>query len=263
MKPHIGRIVLPLLAAGMLQAHVGAPRIGVMRLSDASVRAVYGLPGNFVPARAAFAHGAHAASFSDTVGLIATATDIQLLGPDLAALGSYRCSEKKPVLNVTADAASAVAWLPSEHKILYWTGTRFRTTEAAQGFEGQVASIERNGQDRAELFVLNSDGSASRVSIVLSTGEFAGEDAIPGVMGPAVHLGAAFVFPDHEHLVVLTADGIRHDLAVPSGVVIERLSSQWLHLFSPASDQHWGLRLHGSEPEVFVLPATAGDGASK
>ncbi len=263
MKPHIVRIVLPVLAAGVLQAQVAAPRVGVIRCTDGSVRAVYGLAANFVLASKPFA-SADAVSFSDHAGLIASNGTIQLMGTNGAIESEYQLPEAKPILNVDGESTSAIAWLPSGNAILRWTGTAFRLYPVAAGaLDGRVTSIKAAGPNLAELLVLNPDGASSRATITLSTGELASLDAVPGARGPAFAQQTALIFHDQQGLAVETANGLRHALPVPGDVTIERMSSEWLHLASPSTNQDWALHVGGSQIELFVLPNARNDEAAK
>lgn len=256
MRSRIVRIIFPVLLAGILQAQVRAPQIGVIRSSDGSVRAVYGLAANFILASKPIAT-ADTVSFSDRAGLIAANGRIQLVKPDGTPVGEYESHETKPVLNVDTDAASAIAWLPSEHAILRWTGAKFQLFPIAP-VEGRVTSLKADGTNRAQLLVLDDDGSTSRATIALSTGELVSLDIVAGASGPAFAQQAALISHELSHeqkeLVIEFANGMRQHLPVPGDVVIERMSSEWLHLSSPATNQHWALHVAGSQVDLFVLP---------
>ncbi len=254
MKPHIVRIVLPVLAAGVLQAQVSAPRIGVIRCADGGVRSVYGLAANFILDGKPFST-ADAASFSDRAGLIAWHGTIRLVAPNGAVEGVYQSGEPEPILNVDSTSATAIAWLPRTQAILRWTGSEFRLYPVSPGtLNGRVTSIRAAGTDRAEMLVLNPDNSNSRATVELSSGNLTSVDTVPGVKGPAFAQKAAIVFRDNQKLAVETADGLRHILPVSGDVSIERMSTEWLHLSSAGTNQRWALHLAGSQVQLFVLP---------
>lgn len=268
MKPHVARmvlpvLVLPVLAAGVLQAQVAAPRVGIIRCSDGSVRAVYGLAGNFVLAHQPFAT-ADAASFSDQAGLLAKNGTIRLVAPNGVLEGEYESHEAKPLLNVDGESTSAIAWLPAAHAILRWSGTAFRLFPVAPGtITGQVTSIRAIAQDRAELLELNSDRSSLRATITLSSGNLTSLDAVPGATGPAFAQHAGFLFHDDKQLIVETPNGVRQALPVSGNVAVERMSSNWLHLSSAGTHQHWALHLDGSQAQLFVLPNISKEESAK
>ena len=252
MRSRIVRIALPVLAAGILQAQVHAPQVGVIRCSDGSVRAVYGLAANFILASKPFA-SAGSASFSDRAGLTAANGRIELIKTDGTRIGEYESHEASPVLNVDGDAASAIAWLPSDHAILRWTGASFQLYPLSP-LEGRVTSLKATSPDRAQLLVLNEDGSTSRATVTLSTGELVSLDAVPGTSGPAFAQQAAVISQEQNRLVVETANGLRQPLPVPEDVTIERMSTGWLHLSSATTNRHWALHVSGPQIELFVLP---------
>lgn len=252
MRSCIVRIILPALAAGVLQAQIRTPKIGTIRCSDGSVHAVYGLAANFIVASQSIAT-ADVVSFSDKAGLIARNGKIQLLGSDDARLAEYQSHELSPVLNVDDDAASAIAWLPSAHAILRWCGTTFRAFPVP-ALEGRVIFIAAEGADRARLLILNGDGSTSRAVVTLSAGNLLNSEAVPEPGGPLFAQERSLLFRNGQDLAVETPDGLQHTLPIPWNVVIERMSSEWLHLSAGGKGHQWALRLTGPQPELFVLP---------
>lgn len=252
MRSRIVRIILPVLAAGTLYAAVSAPQIGVIRCSDGSVRSVYGLAANFILAAKPLAT-ADAVSFSDRAGLIALNGAIELVQPNGALLGKYESHETKPILNVDGDAGSAIAWLPSENAVLCWTGSNFRLYSIAP-LEGRVTTLRASAPDRAQLLILNGDGSSSRATVILSTGELLTLDIVPATSGPAFAQQTAILSRGANGLVVDTASGLRQSLPVPNDVVVERMSSEWLHLSSAGTNRNWALHMAGAQVELFVLP---------
>lgn len=253
MRSRIVRIVLAVLAAGILYAEVSPPQIGVIRCSDRSVRAVYGLAANFILAAKPLAT-ADAVSFSDRAGLIAVNGTIELLQTDGTFISKYESSETQPVLNVDGDAASAIAWLPSQNAVLRWTGSSFRLYPITP-LEGRVTALTASAPDRAQLLILNNDGSGSRATVTLSTGELVTLDVVPAASGPAFAQQGAIVSREQKGMVVETAGGLRQFLPVPNDVIVERMSSEWLHLSCAGTNQNWALHIAGSQVELFILPA--------
>lgn len=253
MRSRIVRIILALLAAGTIHAEVSAPQVGVIRCSDGSVRAVYGLAANFILANKPFAI-ADVISFSDRAGLIASHGNIQLVKASGAPIADYESHETAPILNVDNDAASAIAWLPRAHAILRWIGSNSQVFPIAP-LMGRVTAIKADGADRAQLLILNEDGSTSRATVTLSTGELVSLDAVPGTSGPAFEQQAALISHGQQGFVVETANGLRQFLPVPADATIERMSSEWLHLSATQTNQNWALHVAGSQLELFVLPA--------
>jgi hypothetical protein len=252
MRSDIVRIILPALAAGALHAQIHAPNVGTIRCSDGGVRVVYGLAANFIVADQPFAV-ADAVSFSDRAGLIASKGKIQLLGSDGRLIGEYNAREANPILNVDGGSATAIAWLPSEHAVLRWAGTQFRVFPVP-AIESRVTSIRAAGPDRAQLLIFNDDGSTSQAIVALPGGDLVSLDAVPEVSGPVFAEQKSLIFREGKNLAIETPDGVRHTLRVPGDVVIERMSSEWLHLSFTGKNRHWALHVAGQQPELFVLP---------
>jgi hypothetical protein len=210
------------------------------------------LAANFIVADQPFAM-ADAVSFSDRAGLIASKGKIQLLGSDGLLIGEYNSREANPILNVEGDKATAIAWLPSERTLLRWAVKQFRVFPVP-AIEGRVTSIRTAGADRAQLLIFNNDGSTSRAVVALTAGDVISLDTVPGVSGPVFAEQKSLIFREGKNLAIETPDGVRHTLRVPGNVVIERMSSEWLHLSFAGTNRHWALHLVGSQPELFVLP---------
>ncbi|MBV9082339.1 MAG: hypothetical protein JOZ62_06675, partial [Acidobacteriaceae bacterium] len=70
----------------LLDAQVGAPKIGFVRYADGTARAVYGLPNNFITGEQILAP-ADAVAFSASGGLVASHGNVHLIGPTGAVLG--------------------------------------------------------------------------------------------------------------------------------------------------------------------------------
>src|SRR5579884_3394185 len=182
MKRSCLRLALPLLLAGSIPAQLSAPRIGVVRYANHTVRVVYGVPSNFVIADQML-DSADAISFSNSGGLVAKDGKIQIFATgQYTALGEYASRESAPVLNIDGELATAVAWLPASRVLLHWTGQTFAATEVAPGgIPGAVSSLRLSGPETVELLATESGGEVLRVSISLQTGNLISADVLPGV----------------------------------------------------------------------------------
>lgn len=265
MKPHICRFVLPVLAAGLLQAQVHAPQAGVVRYTDGSVRTVYGVPGSFVVGPI-WSADAIAISFSDQAGLIAEPGAIRLLSAAGAEIGKYTTRESAPVLSVEGSAQTAIVWLPEQEAILRWNGTSFERFTLAQGaIPGPVVSLSALGKNEAELLI-SQNGTAARITISLGEeSTILSVDAVPGVSGSVLSFGPLLLLRDEDGITLESPNGLRHVWALPPDVVAEHMSSHWLHLQSRGTKQDWALELDLAHPDLLLLPAapaaTASSGA--
>jgi hypothetical protein len=267
MKPHMRsivllRFVLPMLAAGSLQAQVHAPQAGVVRYADGSVHPVYGVPGSFIVGPA-WSVRAIAISFSDQAGLVTEAGAIRLLSASGAEIGKYASSEAAPVLSVEADAQSAMAWLPEQQAIIRWNGKSFDRSALPPGsIAGPVTSVRAVGKNEAELLVFEN-GAASRITISLGQqSSIRNIESVPGASGPALGFGSLLLFRDKGGITLENANGLRRTLPLPPDLTAERMSSHWLHLHSRDARQDWALHLD-AHAELLLLPSVLASSAQE
>ena len=241
-----------LLLSGILSAGVRTPHIGSVRCVDGSVRQVYGLPSSFILSQP-LVKAVDSASFSDAGGVIAAEGHMTLLDSAGSPVADFAVRDKAALVNIDTDGSAAIGWLPGTHSVVYWDGKLFKQTILKNGPEGRVTSIRRRGE-MAELLVL--DGPAlSQITVSLHSGDTVSEAFLAGVDAPAFQMDDFIVFLSTEGLEVDGPDGARRTLAVPtSDLVVERMASEWLHLTSPSSGQHWALHITGKLLEVSQLP---------
>jgi hypothetical protein len=256
MRSRLILLVLVSIAAIPLSAQLGAPRVGNARYADGTVRSVFGLDANFVvgPERMT----GTAASFSDQGGLVATSGKIQLLRPDGTVAGEYATPEVNPLLDIDGDLNSAVAWLPSTHTLLWWSGAGFNATQVAGELPGRATSVQSDGST-ATFLVTAADGSVLRTAVTVANGDIASAEVVPGAQGPAFAQASFVVFRAERGLAVEQANGdIRILSFAAPDLQIERMSSNWLHIHSAATNQDWALHLNRSVCELWQLPQEAG-----
>jgi hypothetical protein len=248
MKPQLGLFLL----AALLPAQVSAPRVGFARFAGGSVHAVDGLPANFVVGDLPIAH-ADRVSFSDSGGLLARNGEIDLVDADAQPVASFASGEAAPLLNVDGALTTAIAWLPSSHSILYWDGKGFVVTEA--NVAGEITALQLSDPERARLLVRQGDASVSVVTVSLKTGQVIDSQTVPGIEGNAFAQHAFFIAANSKTLVIESANGQRRvlPLAAPD-ITIERMSSDWLHIFSVSSGEHWALHLTQTDLQLSRMP---------
>lgn len=179
-----GSALFVCLAAGLLPAQVGTPRIGLVHYADGSVWSVNGLKANFVLGTRLF-EGVSAASFSDAGGLIALPGEIDLVRLDGSTIGRYQTNEPHPVLDIDGDLTSATVWLPQQRVSLHWNGSEFAATDAdAPGAIFHQKSFTLFS-DADGLEVQASDGSTRTLPIK------AADVKIERMSGDWLHLSSA------------------------------------------------------------------------
>ena len=248
MKLLVGLLSL----AAALAAQVSAPRVGFARFSGGSVYMVSGLSANFLVGGSAVAR-ADRASFSDSGGLLSRQGEIELVDADARPIASFVSDEAAPVLNIDGALTTAIAWLPSSHSILYWDGKDFVRIEANLAGEVTAAQIIEPG--KARLFVRQADTSIAAVLVSLKTGQVLDSQSLPGISGQAVAQHSFVVATDSKGLIVESSNGQRRTLPIAArDLAIERMSSDWLHIFSTTSGEHWALHLTENDLQLSQMP---------
>ncbi|MFL6351539.1 MAG: hypothetical protein ACJ74Z_06785 [Bryobacteraceae bacterium] len=256
MKAHIFVFwAIPIWLAGGLHGQVSTPEIGIVRYADSAVRPIYGVEANLVVGKQ-IVRTADAVSFSDFGGLVAVNGHIQLIDRHGSVLGEYHSTETKPLLNIDGKLTTAVAYLPSQEALLYWTGTSFVATQLGKGsFSGIPTSVQIQGAHSAKLLATTNGGSVSEITISLDTNQPTSVKFLPGVQGPAFLHHAFVVFHDKQGLEVEAPNGSRQTVRLAStDLVIERMSSDWLHLSSARTQQSWALHLNNTALHLSEMP---------
>lgn len=250
------------LIALSLTGQISVPKVGNARYPDGSLHRVQGLPANMIVTDLPI-DSAEAASFSDDGGLLSQHGKIRLLSAGFSILGEYPVTEK-PLLSMDGDPSSALAWLPNSHTLLHWNGSNFDAFGlAASDVGGRVTDIQ-SGTKQARLIVQQADDSVSAVTISLRNGNLVSSECLPGVRGYAFGQGFFMVYGSENELVVDNLRGYRRSVAIPApDFVIERMSNNWLHLYSPSLQQNWALHLTQAELQLSLLPSVTAEQVAK
>jgi hypothetical protein len=84
---------------------------------------------------------------------------------------------------------------------------------------------------------------------------------LPGIQGLAFLHHAFVIFHDKQGLEVEAPDGSRRTVPVAAqDIAIERMSSDWLHLTSPSTNQSWVLHLNNTVLQLSEMPAPRPEG---
>ena len=252
------RIVLSLallVCPAALVAQLSVPKVGVARYADHTVRGVNGLEANLL-VDSQILSSADAVSFSDAGGLLSTAGRIQLLTIQGATVGELNSGESSPVLNIDSSLTTAIAWLPSRRSLAYWNGKSFVEIEV-NGVEipGEVTSVQAVTPTVARLLANDARGNAFQASVSLETGSVISLALLPGVKGPAFQQSGFIVSQGPNGLEIQAPNGpVRTlPLSAPS-IKFERMSSEWVHIASPATHRDWALHLTGNALQLSILP---------
>lgn len=240
-------------ATGLLQAQIRAPKVGVARYADSTVRAVYGIDSAFVIDRQAIG-SADAISFSDLGGLLSAAGRITLVDSRLSVVAECDSLEKAPLLNMDGGLRSAIAWLPSRQALLHWNGESFVLTRVNGAVLNRVTSVRVESRTSAKL--LFSEGDAVFEALVsLKTGDLISMSPLPGIQAPAYQQGSFVLFRDKNGLEIESAGEATRTIALQAAdLTFERMSSDWLHLSSSTTGQNWVLHLDSQIARLAELP---------
>ncbi len=260
MNSYLPQLLLSLALASTLDAQVSAPSPGLARNGAFPIQTIYGVAGSLV-ANPSMLGSADALAFADCFGIIAAGGQVKLLRSNGSDLGHFETRENHPVLNLDSDPASAVAWLPASHSLLWWVNNQWQQAAIDGLPEGAaVTSLARDSADSARLILSQTGSSALAVTISLPQASVTSIDLLPGVRGPAFQFGSKLIWADEQGLVIASAAGpVEHTLPLPAAGLFsaERMSSQWVHLYFPAGGgTHWALHL-GDKPTLSRIPMPA------
>jgi hypothetical protein len=199
---------------------------------------------------------ADAVSFSDFGGLVAVKGHIKLISQRGSVIGEYYAKERKPLLDVQGALTTAIAYLPSREALLHWSGRSFVLTQLNAGtFSGTVTSVQMHGAHSARLLATTARGNVSEITIALDNGQLTSEKFLPGIRAPAFLQQSFVLFHDKEGLEVEAPNGNRRTLAFLSkDFTVERMSSDWLHLTSPTTNQSWAVHLNSTALQLSEMP---------
>lgn len=235
-------------------AQVKTPPIGIARFADGSVRSLSGLAANVIVAANSF--GSYdAVSFSDSAGLVASHGLIQLVTPSFQVDGEYSTKELHPLLNVDADASSAIAWLPASQALVRWDGSRFVET-AVNGIDRsfQATAVRLTSGNTAQLLLSNATGAVFNATISLQSGELQSLSAIPGITGPAFRQGSDVLFQEGGALRMSAANGITQVIAAMDGpVAFQRISTNWV-LVTSSGGRAWAVHISNGQISASEVP---------
>ena len=253
MRHHASLFLLSLFCLPVL-AQINAPKIGTARYPDGSLHTVQGLPSNMIVADLPL-DSVEAASFSDEGGIVSQNGVIRLLEKDFSAVAEYTAPEK-PLVSIDGGLNSALAWLPNANALVYWTGSKFETREVPRGdIDGIVTDLQSAGARQARLIVEHQDGSVSATTISIRTGNLVSSEPLSGVQGYAFGQSFFFLYVSGKELVADNLRGYRRTVPMPAAdVTIERMSDNWLQVYSPNMHQNWALHITQSVMEISELP---------
>ena len=238
----------------MVRAAVFAPKAGVVRQQDGTVRTIQGLRASYVLGPVLARH-ADTASFSAQGGLIASGGLLTLFDSSGRILAQYESGEKSPVLGMQGARADAVAYLPSKRSLVVWNGSKFEELAIQQDLGGTVLSLTAHDQS-ADLIVGRADGSRAKVTASVKTGEISSVSELPGVHGNVVDHDGEIVSVDERGIHIENANGAYREFPIAGdGATLEWMADAVLHISSASHKRDWALHLLPTGPELSELPS--------
>jgi hypothetical protein len=154
--------------------------------------------------------------------------------------------------------------------LLRWNGAAFLLQEVNDsGFAGQVTYLQLAAPHVARLLLTHNDASVSAVTISVDTGEVISSDLLPSARGRSFLQYSFVLSEDSSGIAVESASGTRRVVTLtqtplPEGdLTIERMSTDWLHISSASTGQHWALYLNGMNLKLSALPVPAAQEAAR
>ncbi len=244
------------LAAQAASTSPQTPQAGIVRGADGILRPLWGVSANLINGTPFSAQKIIAVSFSNEAGLVLTPGSLELLSVGGQLLGVYPTTELRPVLSVSKGANTALAFLPSEKRLLRWAGHEFTPIPLdAERLSGPIVDAQVKDAHTVELLIQEQPNSLQRVRVAIATGEVISSESYLDAQSPALVIGPA--------LVSTTTSGIQTDisgvktqipLANTSAITMERAASHSVHVSSPVTHRDWILHLEQAQPSLSEIP---------
>lgn len=245
------------LAAIAAPLPLRAPQIGVIRDAAHNLRPVYGFSGNLITGDPLPIKDVLAVSFSGQAGIVLTPGAVKVVTLNGEERGSYSTEETEPVLSITGPAETAVAWLPSERKLVRWNGTAFTELPvSASDVPGPVVALEMKSPDSIDLFIRNQTQAVEQLRISLKGDSANRITTYTNASSQAITTTQAVVFPSADGLQIAPEAGPVESIALPdSDVALEKAAPEWVHVTSSRNHRDWMLHVDRSHPTLSELPA--------
>ncbi len=243
-------------------APLGMPVAGIVREPDHTLRPVYGVAGNLIAGQPLALRDVEAASFSDQAGIVLSSGVVRLIDLDGTERASYPTAESQPVLSISQGPETAVAWLPSEQKLIRWTSAGFVSlpVEASQ-LAGPIVALQMSGPAAVDFWLRVQADGIQHVRVSLVTGAMVALETTTSISSAFSVAGGSLIFYDSAGLEIESSPAQTHALplnlsaAELAGLTFERASSHWIHIASVSAARQWMLRIGAPGPSLCALPA--------
>jgi hypothetical protein len=231
---------------------INAPRVGLVRYDDSTVRPVFGLPASFIVGQP-IATGVNRASFSDSAGIL-TAADRVLIVNASGTTEAEEAGSTDAIVGIGNSLTTAVAFVPGSNTVFHFDGKEFQTTQIGSPLPGRVLDL-RAGAETASLLV-ERDGAVSEITVAFASGSILSENFLPGIQAPAAYLGNSIVYVDPGGLEIESRSTPVKTLpfVCSSNVGFEHMANDWLHISCAGAGQQWALHVSPKGVHLSELP---------
>ncbi|HXE11288.1 MAG TPA: hypothetical protein VN633_04160 [Bryobacteraceae bacterium] len=245
-----GAFALASMAAAAPPAN---PFAGVVREPDQTLHSVYGFSSNLINGAPLPIRGVRAAYFSSDAGIVFIAGSLEFVSLDGAVLGSYATEELHPVLGVAA------AWLPSEEKLVRWSGSQFSAFAlSAAKLPGPIVALQANSTGSIDLWVNTQTSAVQHFRLSLHDGALSPLETVTGLNSNVAVVSGSLISVDSGNLRIQSFDGTVRSLRFPfSDLTFEPASDHWIHIVSDSGRRQWMLHVDASGASLSELPAVA------
>jgi hypothetical protein len=239
------------------QPAIAPPRVGFMQDATGSVRAVYGLAGNFLTGDP-IAAGVISAAYSGSFGWAKTDSSVIVTDAQGQAIAASDAPAGPALFAFASDGKPALVYLFTSTTLLQWSGAALTPVpfDWAALAADAVLSIAEPDPDHAAMLVQRKDGVWD-VRVLLATGEVDSQAALPNVTPPACMLASGdVVSSDDGGLVVHKADGsVVHIAArLPDSFSLQQMGDRWLQLRDLANTEEFAVRISKDREGFYALP---------
>lgn len=252
-----GALALVSIAAAAPPAN---PIAGVVREPDGTLRSVYGFSSNLINGARLPLKDALAASFSSDSGLVLTPGALKFVKIDGTVTGSYATEELHPVLAIAAgDSQTAAAWLPSEEKLVLWSGSQVTVLPlGSANLPGPVVALQVDNANSVDFWTKAQASAVQHFRLSLHDSALAPLETVTGIASNLAVVSGSLLSADSGNLRIQSFDGTVRSLRFPySDLTFEPASDHWVHIVSDSGRRQWMLHVDASGASLSELPAVA------
>lgn len=241
---------------------LGTPLAGIVREPDHTLRPVYGVAGNLITGRPLPLQDVQAASFSDEAGIVLSSGAVKLVSLDGTEQTSYATAESQPVLGISQGRETAIAWLPSELKLIHWTSAGFAPLPLdASRLAGPIVQIQMTAPGGVDVWLRIQTDSIQHVRVSVTNGAITPLETTAASNSPVFIAGSALISYSSDGLDIQSSQVQSRVLPLnlsekeSSSLTFESASTRWVQIASSFSGRQWMLYLGASSASLCALPA--------